>query len=219
MYLIREQIKDFAIVRSEAADPAAPKQLFIEGIFLQSEIVNGNGRKYPKEIMDAAVSRYIDEYVKPKRALGELNHPDSPDVNPERACIKIVSLEPEGNNWIGKAQVLSTPLGQLVRNLIEDDVQLAVSSRGLASVDMDGDVEVISDDFYICTAADVVHNPSAPDAFVNGIMEGRQWIYENGIFREAAIEAAKKKIKSAPANRLNEETIKAVRSLFDSIQF
>lgn len=217
MYLIREQIKDFQI-KSESSDSGGPKQYFIEGIFLQSELVNGNGRKYPKSVMEIAVERYIKEFVNTKRALGELNHPDSPDVNPERACIKIISLEQEGNDFIGKAQVLSTPLGQLVRNLIDDDVQLAVSSRGLASVEMQGDVEVISDDFYICTAADVVHNPSAPDAFVNGIMEGKQWIYENGLFVERVVESAKSKIKNAPAKRLREETLAAVKSIFDSIK-
>jgi hypothetical protein len=213
VFLIREKIENFSARPEEDG-----KKMYIEGIFLQGEIVNGNGRKYPIGVLDEAVSRYNEEFIKTNRAGGELNHPESPEINPERLCIRTVSLEKEGNNYIGKALVLSTPLGQLVRNLIEDEYQIAVSSRGLASVRMEGDVEVIENDFYICAAADVVSNPSAPDAFVQGVMEGRQWIYENGFFRPQALEEAKKKIKKAPAKNLDVVMREAVKSIFDSIQ-
>lgn len=215
MFLIREKIESFS-PKSESDESG--KKLYIEGIFLQGEIVNGNGRKYPIDVLDRAVAKYTEEKIVPKRAGGELNHPESPEINPERLCIRTVSLEKEGNNYIGKALVLSTPMGQLIRNLIEDDYQIAVSSRGLASIRMEGDVEVIEDDFYICAAADVVSDPSAPDAFVQGVMENRQWIYENGFFKPQVLEKAKKEIKKAPAKNLHIVMREAVKSIFDSIQ-
>lgn len=213
MFLIREKISDFTTSKDEES-----KKLYIEGIFLQGEIVNGNGRKYPIDVMDKAVQAYTEEFIKTNRAGGELNHPESPDINPERLCIRTVSLEKEGNNYIGKALVLSTPLGQLVRNLIEDDYQIAVSSRGLASISMEGDVEVIEDDFYLCAAADVVSNPSAPDAFVQGVMEGRQWIFENGFFKPQALDEGKKKIQKATKVNLKNVMKEVVKDIFDSIQ-
>lgn len=216
MFLIREQIRDFSTVREDSENPLS--KLYIEGIFLQGEIENGNGRKYPIDVLDRAVVQYNEEFIKTKRAGGELNHPDSPDINPERLCIRTISLEKQGNNYWGKALVLSTPLGKLVRNLIEDEYQIAVSSRGLASTENIDGVDIIQDDFYICAAADVVSNPSAPDAFVQGVMENRKWIFENGFFKEQALEEAKSIIKKAPLKRLKPEMIRAMKLAFDSIQ-
>lgn len=215
MFLIREQIKDFSTVR-ESVDSL--EKLYIEGIFLQGEIENGNGRMYPIGVLDEAVARYNEEFIKTKRAGGELNHPDSPDINPERLCIRTVSLEKQGNNYWGKALVLSTPLGNLVKNLIADEYQIAVSSRGLASTENRNGVDIIQNDFYICAAADVVSNPSAPDAFVQGVMENRKWIYENGFFREQVLDDIKRNIKKTPANRLQPAMIDAMKRAFASIQ-
>lgn len=178
------------------------KRLYIEGIFMMGDIKNHNGRIYPCSVLDESVEVYRKTMIETNRAIGELNHPDSPALDYERACIKTVSLTKEGTNYIGKALVLSTPLGQLVSNLIDDEVQIAVSSRGLASIEEENGAEVIQPDFQICAAADVVHDPSAPDAFVQGVMENRHWVMESGIWKPQQIEAVQKKIKRTPAIRL-----------------
>lgn len=167
------------------------KDVFIEGIFLQGEIINGNGRKYPIEVLEAAVEKY-QPMIDAHRALGELNHPPTPQINYERAAIKTVSLIKEGNNYFGKAKLLSTPMGELCKGLVRDGVQLAVSSRGLGSIREDKGISVVQSDFTLSAAADVVSDPSAPDAFVQGIMEDKEWVMQGGILVEQKVEAIKK---------------------------
>jgi hypothetical protein len=196
MKLIRESIVDVFHSKDNHS------RLYLEGIFLQGEILNGNRRKYPISVLDSAVSTYQKEFIDTRRSLGELNHPDHPQVNYERSCIRTISLIKDGNNYIGKALVLNVPLGQLVKSLVEDDVAIGVSSRGLASTEEQYDgTELIGSDFYICAAADVVSDPSAPDAFVDGVCERKEWVLDNGIIKESkaglikqiANETAKKK--------------------------
>lgn len=168
------------------------KNYFIEGIYLQSEVINGNGRLYPESVMDSAVAKYMP-LIAANRALGELNHPPTPAINYERAAIKTISLIKEGNNYIGKSKLLSTPLGELLKGLVDDGVQLAVSSRGLGSIKETKGVSIVQDDFTLSAAADVVSDPSAPDAFVQGIIEGSEWVYgEGGILIEQKLEDIQK---------------------------
>ena len=162
------------------------KQYFIEGTFLQGDIKNRNGRVYRKETMDKEVQRYIKEYVNTKRAFGELGHPDGPSINLDRVSHMIVSLKAEGNNYIGRAKIMTeTPMGRIVKNLIDEGAQLGVSSRGMGSLKVNSEgVNEVQDDFYLATAADIVADPSAPDAFVRGIMEGKEWMMVEGRFVE-----------------------------------
>ena len=184
MKLITEQIEDVKLVTEGTGDD---KKLYIEGVFLQSELKNRNGRMYPFSVLEKEVSRYNEEYVKNKRALGELGHPDGPTVNLDRVSHRITSLKAEGNNFIGKAQILDTPMGKIAKSLLGEGVQLGVSSRGMGSIDKREDVNVVMDDFMLATAADIVADPSAPDAFVNGIMEGKEWVWNNGILKETKV--------------------------------
>ena len=181
MKLITEQIEDVKLVTEGTGDD---KKLYIEGVFLQSELKNRNGRMYPFSVLEKEVNRYNEEYVKSKRALGELGHPDGPTVNLDRVSHRITSLKAEGNNFIGKAQILDTPMGKIAKSLLGEGVQLGVSSRGMGSIDQREDCNVVCDDFMLATAADIVADPSAPDAFVNGIMEGKEWVWNNGILKE-----------------------------------
>jgi len=175
----------------EAKD-SGKKNYFIEGIYLQGEVVNGNKRKYPMEVLDKAVEAYMP-LITANRALGELNHPPSPSINYERAAIKTVSLIKEGNNYIGKSKLLSTPLGELCKGLVDDGVQLAVSSRGLGSIKEIRGVNVVQEDYTISAVADIVSDPSAPDAFVQGIIEGTEWVYgDGGILVEQKVEDIQK---------------------------
>ena len=177
------------------------KDLYIEGIFMQAEQVNRNGRIYPVGVLDKEVGRYVKEYVKTNRALGELNHPDTPAVDPAKASHKIVALEKHGNDYIGKAKILKTPMGEVVRGLLESDVQLGVSSRGMGSIkERDGVNEVQSD--FVLSTVDIVHDPSAPSAFVNGIMEGVDWVMENGVLKAHRLEDYRRDIeKTSRANK------------------
>ena len=184
MKLITEQIEDVKLVTEGTGDD---KKLYIEGVFLQSELKNRNGRMYPFSVLEKEVNRYNEEYVKSKRALGELGHPDGPTVNLDRVSHRITSLKAEGNNFIGKAQILDTPMGKIAKSLLGEGVQLGVSSRGMGSIDKREDVNVVMDDFMLATAADIVADPSAPDAFVNGIMEGKEWVWNNGILKETKV--------------------------------
>ena len=181
MKLITEVFEDL-IVESKG------KELFIEGVFLQSNIKNRNGREYPAEIMDKEVERYNEKYVQKNRAFGELGHPEGPSINLERVSHMIKSLKKEGNNYVGKAKIMTeTPYGKIVKNLIQEGASLGVSSRGMGSVKESGGKNIVQDDFYLATAADIVADPSAPDAFVNGIMEGKEWVWDNGIMKESQI--------------------------------
>ena len=202
MKLIRETIENVEVITEGTG---ADKKLYIEGVFLQSEIKNRNGRMYPFSVLEKEVNRYNEEYVKTKRALGELGHPDGPTVNLDRVSHRITSLKSEGNNFIGKAQIMNTPMGNIAKSLLEDGVQLGVSSRGMGSIDRREDMGVVMDDFMLATAADIVADPSAPDAFVEGIMEGKEWVWEGNSFREQIATETKNKINALAAQKALEE--------------
>lgn len=194
------------------------KDHFIEGIFLQGDRQNRNNRVYKADILEKEVKRYTDEYINKNRAFGELGHPQGPTINLERSAIMIKSLVREGSDFIGKAKVLDTPYGQIVKNLINEGAQLGVSSRGMGSLkeNKDGIMEV-QDDFFLATAADIVADPSAPDAFVRGIMEGVEWVWENGILKQQTIESYRNEIQKAPMKRLNEAKMKVFESFFKEL--
>ena len=203
MKLITEQIEDVQVITEGTG---ADKKLYIEGVFLQSELKNRNGRVYPFQVLEREVNRYNEEYVKTKRALGELGHPDGPTVNLDRVSHRITELRAEGNNFMGKAQILDTPMGKIAKSLLGEGVMLGVSSRGVGSLKEDRNgCKVVGEDFQLATAADIVADPSAPDAFVNGIMEGREWVWEGGILREQLAETTKKRINTLVDQRQLEE--------------
>jgi hypothetical protein len=203
MKLITEEIEKVEVVVEGKGED---KKLYIQGPFLQAECVNRNGRMYPMAIMEREVKRYTEQYVDKGRALGELGHPDGPTVNLDRVSHKIVSLTQEGNNFIGKAQILSTPMGKIAESLLKEGVCLGVSSRGIGSLreTREGHKEV-GEDFMLATAADIVADPSAPDAFVQGIMEGKEWIWDGGRLREKVAESTKHKINSLVDQGILEE--------------
>jgi hypothetical protein len=203
MKLIREEIEKVEVI-TESVN--GKKNLFIKGIFLQAEQVNRNGRVYRMPVMEREVKRYNENYVQKGRALGELGHPDGPTVNLDRVSHKIIDLQREGNNFIGKAQILSTPMGKIAESLLKDGVTLGVSSRGIGSLreTREGHKEV-GEDFMLATAADIVADPSAPDAFVQGIMEGKEWIWDGGILREKYAQQTKKRINTLVDQRILEE--------------
>ena len=184
------------------------KDYFIEGIFMQSEIKNRNGRIYPKEVIQKEVKRYNKEFVQQDRAFGELGHPEGPTINLDKVSHMITKLEEDGNNFVGRAKILSTPNGQIVKNLIDDGAKLGVSSRGLGSLESKGNAQYVKDDFQLATAGDIVADPSAPEAFVNGIMEGTEWVYESGILKARDIEDMQNEMKSARLNQLEETKLK-----------
>jgi hypothetical protein len=182
MKLIREEIESVDFIVEEKN---GKKSLYIEGVFLQGDIQNRNGRMYPMDVLRREVSRYNENHVQSGRALGELGHPDGPTVNLDRVSHKIVSLKESGTNFIGKAKILGTPMGKIAESLISEGVRLGVSSRGIGSLQMTKEgCNVVGEDFMLATAADIVADPSAPDAFVQGIMEGKEWVWDGGILRE-----------------------------------
>jgi len=205
MKLITETIEDVKLLTEEKN---GKKLLYIEGVFLQSELKNRNGRMYPFSVLEREVKRYNEEYVQSKRALGELGHPDGPTINLDRVSHRIVSLKAEGNNFIGKAQILDTPMGNIAKNLLGEGVQLGVSSRGMGSIQKVEDCNVVADDFMLTTAADIVADPSAPDAFVNGIMEGKEWVWQNGILKEREVAKYQRYIDNGSRRELEERTLK-----------
>jgi hypothetical protein len=203
MKLIREEIESVNILTEEKD---GKKSLYIEGVFLQGNIKNRNGRMYPLETLRREVGRYNESYVNAGRALGELGHPDGPTVNLDRVSHKIVSLKESGSNFIGKAKILSTPMGKIAESLISEGVKLGVSSRGIGSLKPTREgFNVVGDDFMLATAADIVSDPSAPDAFVEGIMEGKEWVWEGGILRERLAEQTRNKINNLVNSRKLEE--------------
>jgi hypothetical protein len=204
MKLITETIEDVQILTEERD---GKKLLYIEGVFLQGAIKNRNGRMYPFEVLSREVERYNEEYVRTKRALGELGHPDGPTINLDRVSHRITDLHAEGNNFIGKAQILDTPMGNIAKSLLGEGVQLGVSSRGMGSIEKREDVAVVRDDFMLTTAADIVADPSAPDAFVNGIMEGKEWVWDNGILKEREVAKYQRYINGS-RRELEERTLK-----------
>ena len=214
MKLITEQIEDVKILTEEKD---GKKLLYIEGVFLQSELKNRNGRMYPFDVLNREVERYTEEYVKPKRALGELGHPDGPTINLDRVSHRIVDLHAEGHNFIGKAQILDTPMGNIAKSLLGEGVQLGVSSRGMGSIDKREDISVVRDDFFLTTAADIVADPSAPDAFVNGIMEGKEWVWDNGILKEAKVDKYRRYIDEATRQNLEQRTLKVFEDFLSNL--
>jgi len=194
MKLITEEISSVKFITE---GKGAKKKMYIEGVFLQGDIKNRNGRMYPVNTLAKEVGRYNESFVQKGRALGELGHPDGPTVNLDRVSHKITSLKQEGNNFVGKAQLLDTPMGKIAKSLIGEGVTLGVSSRGVGSLKENRDgCKVVGEDFMLATAADIVADPSAPDAFVSGIMEGKEWVWEGGILREQQATITKKRINT-----------------------
>ncbi len=205
MKLITEQIENVKVIAEGKGDD---KKLYIEGVFLQAELKNRNGRVYPFKVLENEVGRYNEEYVKTKRALGELGHPDGPTVNLDRVSHRITSLRAEDNNFIGKAQILDTPMGKIAKSLLGEGVQLGVSSRGMGSIEQRESTNYVMDDFMLATAADIVADPSAPDAFVNGIMEGKEWVWNNGILKETKVAKYQRYMSEATRQNMEEKTLK-----------
>jgi hypothetical protein len=214
MRLIAEEITqvDFLCEENEGK-----KNYFIEGIFLQAELKNRNGRMYPLKTLAREVAKYDENYIQKGRALGELGHPDGPSINLDRVSHKIVNLKEDGNNFIGKAKLLDTPMGQIAKNLLDEGVRLGVSSRGMGSIRKEENCNVVMDDFMLATAADIVADPSAPDAFVDGIMEGKEWVWDNGILKESAVAAIKQEIDEATLINLQERKISAFAAFLKSL--
>ena len=203
MKLITEEISKVEFV---VEGKGAGKKMYIEGVFLQGDIKNRNGRMYPMNTLEREVGRYNESFISKGRALGELGHPDGPTVNLDRVSHKIVSLTKEGTNFRGKAQLLDTPMGKIARSLIDEGVMLGVSSRGVGSLRTTNEGhKIVGEDFMLATAADIVADPSAPDAFVSGIMEGKEWVWEGGILREQLAEKTQKRINTLVDQRRLEE--------------
>ena len=214
MKLITENIEDIQILTEEKD---GKKNLYIEGVFLQSEIKNRNGRIYPFSVLEKEVNRYNEEYVKTGRALGELGHPDGPTVNLDRVSHRITSLKAEGNNFIGKAQILATPMGNIAKSLLEEGVKLGVSSRGMGSIDRQEHANYVMDDFMLATAADIVADPSAPDAFVNGIMEVKEWVWDNGILQEKTVAKYQRHINESSRRELEARTLQVFEHFLSNL--
>ena len=193
MKLISEHIEEIEYITE--AKEGGGKNYKIRGTFLQADVKNRNGRIYPMAILEQEVGRYNKNFIQKKRAFGELGHPDGPTVNLERVSHMITSLHPDGKNFIGEAKIIDTPYGKIVKNLIDEGAKLGVSSRGMGSLEPKNGAQVVRKDFYLATAADIVADPSAPNAFVEGIMEGKEWIWDNGIVKEVEIQAYKKALE------------------------
>ena len=217
MKLICEVNEDIRYI-SEAKEDGK-KQYFIEGIFMQGDIKNRNGRVYPAEVLDKEVSRYNKEYVTKNRAYGELGHPQGPTINLERVSHMITKLERDGSNFMGRAKIMTeTPYGGIVKSLMDEGAQLGVSSRGMGSLKQNRQgVAEVQNDFYLATAADIVADPSAPDAFVQGIMEGKEWVWENGIIREATIADYHNQVKTASRQDLEEAKLRVFKDFISKL--
>ena len=203
MKLITETIENIEVLTEEKAN--GKKDYKIRGIFMQADIRNRNGRIYPVQTLTKEVNRYNEQFINKKRAFGELGHPDGPTVNLERVSHMITSLKPEGKNFIGEAKIMDTPYGKIVKNLIDEGAQLGVSSRGMGSIHSSSQGNVVGRDFYLATAADIVADPSAPDAFVEGIMEGKEWVWDNGVLKSMEVEMYKKQIENTKRSELAEK--------------
>jgi hypothetical protein len=206
MKLFAEVNETVNIVEEVLDEATGKKNLYIEGVFMQSNVKNRNGRVYPTEVLDKEVARYTQEYVEKKRAFGELGHPQGPTINLERVSHLITDLKKDGDNYIGKAKIMDSPYGQIVKGLIGEGAQLGVSSRGMGTLKPNRDgVNEVQKDFYLATAADIVADPSAPDAFVNGIMEGVEWVWDNGALRAVDLEQIKEQIEYDTESRRSKE--------------
>ena len=214
MKLISEEIQDAQYLVEETAGKKSYK---IKGVFLQSDIKNRNGRIYESDILTKEVKRYSTEFIDKKRAFGELGHPDGPVVNLERVSHMITELKPEGKNFIGEAKIMDTPYGKIVKGLIDEGAQLGVSSRGMGSLVTKNGANYVGKDFYLATAADIVADPSAPDAFVEGIMENKEWVWDNGVIKVQDIEEYKDHIKEAKRLKLAEAKANVFKSFLEKL--
>ena len=214
MRLIAEEITEVNFI---AEEKEGKKSHFIEGVFLQAEIANKNGRKYPFRTLEREVAKYDEAHIRKGRALGELGHPDGPSINLDKVSHKIESLKAEGNNFIGRAKILDTPMGNIAKSLLDEGVSLGVSSRGMGSLRKEGNTNIVQDDFMLATAADIVADPSAPDAFVDGIMEGKEWVWDNGILKESAVTQIKKEIDQATLINIQERKVSAFDKFLRSL--
>lgn len=214
MKLITEINEDIQVLTEEIG---GKKSLYISGPFMMAEVKNKNGRIYPANVLFNEMKRYNENYVQKNRAFGELGHPEGPGINLERVSHMITELKQDGNNVVGKAKIMDTPYGQIVQNLINNGAQLGVSSRGMGSLEEKNGVKYVKDDFYLATAADIVADPSAPEAFVQGIMEGKEWIWDSGVLKQTAIESIKKEIVKAPSKRLEETKIRAFSNFLSKL--
>jgi len=214
MKLISEEIQQAEYLIEEKN---GKKEYKIKGVFLQSNIKNRNGRIYPKEILDKEVKRYNAEFINKNRAFGELGHPDGPTVNLERVSHMVKRLYPDGDNFIGEAKIMNTPYGKIVKGLIDEGAQLGVSSRGMGSLQQKNGANYVGRDFYLATAADIVADPSAPDAFVEGIMENKEWVWDNGVLVEKEIEAWKLELIQTKKRALEEKKLKIFESMLKKL--
>jgi hypothetical protein len=210
MKLIVEHIEDIELLTEEKD---GKEYTYIQGVFLQGDVKNRNGRVYPMPVLQREVTNYNENFVNKSRALGELGHPDGPTINLDRVSHKIVELYQDGSNYIGKAKLLETPMGQIAKNLLREGVQLGVSSRGVGSLESKAGSNYVRDDFMLTTAADIVADPSAPDAFVDGIMEGKEWVWNNGALKEADLQRVKEELDSVSRNQLEGKILEGFERL------
>ena len=216
MFLISEhQSDEISLITEKNAN--GQKDTFIEGVFLQTNLKNRNGRVYPMDIMENEVKRYNKEFISKNRAYGELGHPEGPTINLERVSHMITSLEKNGDNFVGKAKIMNTPMGNIVKGLLNDGAKLGVSSRGMGSVTQKNDAQYVQNDFQLATAADIVADPSAPDAFVDGIMEGVEWIKEGSIFKAVEIESWKDQIRQTKQRHLEEKKLEIMKNFLSKL--
>jgi len=214
MKLITEITEDLEYITEESQ---GKKALYIQGPFMMAEVKNRNGRIYPASVLFKEMKRYNENYVAKNRAFGELGHPEGPNINLERVSHMITELKQDGNNVWGKAKIMDTPYGQIVQNLISNGAQLGVSSRGMGTLEEKNGTKVVKDDFYLATAADIVADPSAPEAFVQGIMEGKEWIWDSGVLKEKALNKIKRNIKSSSSKKLTETKLKAFNKFLSNL--
>lgn len=214
MKLISEIVENVQVITEGKS-----KDLYIEGVFLQSELANRNNRIYPKNVMEKEVARYMKEYVDSKRAFGELGHPEGPTINLDRVSHIITSLREDGNNYVGRAKILNTPMGNIVKGLIEGGAQLGVSSRGMGTLkEKEDGINEVQSDFYLATAADIVADPSAPDAFVQGIMENKEWMFVNGSWTYQNIDETKKLMEATKKKQLEEVKYRVFENFLNSLK-
>ena len=214
MKLIVEHIEDIKLLTEEKD---GKEYTYIQGVFLQGDIKNRNGRVYPMPVLQREVTNYNENFVQKSRALGELGHPDGPTINLDRVSHKIVELYQDGSNYVGKAKLLETPMGSIAKNLLREGVQLGVSSRGVGSLESKGGSNYVRDDFMLTTAADIVADPSAPDAFVNGIMEGKEWVWNNGAFKEAELQQVKEDLERVSRGELEGKILEGFERLLSNL--
>ena len=213
MKLISEHLDSIEFITEDDAE--GKKNYKIRGVFMEADVKNRNNRMYPMQVLEKEVKRYNKEYVQQKRAFGELGHPDGPTVNLERVSHMITKLYPDGKQFVGEAKVMDTPYGKIVKNLIDEGAKLGVSSRGMGSLEPQRDMHVVKDDFYLATAADIVADPSAPNAFVEGIMEGKEWIWDNGIVKEVDIAKYRAELRKE-SKRLEEKKVEVFKKFMSN---